>query len=275
MLDMMLSSHSLATGVGELMEIATEAGYRNATIPPNPFHGYDDPIWTQKRLREINTEFRREGGIVQRAILKYWPALMASRIRIYRNIFAAVPEKQVLVDSSKNSRYVRIGLSQLRDCPDLEPVLIWIRRDPRGVINSYRRKFPELSVSSLIDSIGRMESRQQQLFDKTSGRKAAIRYEKLAETPARVLEELCQTIGIGYENGMTRFWEHDHHHIGGNSGTKTLVAKFQDNPEGYSKLPWSQDHYSNHPLAIKLDERWRTEMPVADQAAIAKAFDLE
>ncbi len=275
LLDMMLSSHPTAFGLGELKVIAEDENYRKGLAPPNQFYGYADPVWTPQLLRELYGHFRKESNWVHRAVAKYRPGLLSNRTAIYRRLFSVLPGTSLLVDSSKNARYSRVALHQLRNAPDIDPFLIWIWRDPRAVINSYRRKFPDVPVAEFISRIKHMQLRRTELYNSIAVKKAFVRYEDLCRSPEAIVHGLCDLIGVDYRSDMLTYWQHDHHHLGGNSGTKTLVAKYHDIPEAFSDKPWSADFYRDHRLEIKLDERWKTELSMADQARIAAAFELE
>ncbi|WP_116106103.1 sulfotransferase [Lewinella sp. IMCC34191] len=274
LLDMMLSSHPAAFGLGELKVIRDDDRYRKGKVPPNGFHGYTDPVWTPERMSELYGHFRGERTWIYRAFAKFRPSLLGNRRRIYRTLFDALPGRSVLIDSSKNAQYTRIALHQLRSARDFTPYLVWIRRDPRAVINSYHRKFPEVSVAKFIDQIKGMEERRDRLFRRIYVEKACVHYEDLCRNPERVLRQLCELIGLDYRDDMITYWQHDHHHLAGNSGTKTLVAKYHDIPEAFSDKPWSADFYREHPLEIRLDERWKTELSIDNQRKIAAAFNL-
>ena len=274
LLDMMISSHPEAFGLGELKVIAENEDYRMGRVPPNDFYGYADPLWTPELMQQLYQHFRIESSWLHRAAARFYPRLLSNRVDIYRTLFAELPGTRLLVDSSKNTRYSRVALHQLRKASGIEPYLIWIWRDPRAVINSYRRKFPQLTVDHFIRDVKRMQSRKSKLYEDIAVKKAFIRYEDLCASPERVLSGLCNLLRIDYHSNMVNYWRHDHHHLAGNSGTKTLVAKYHGIPKAYSDKPWSADFYRGHPLAITLDERWKTELPKDDQTRIAAAFGL-
>ena len=274
LLDMMLGGHPSAFGLGELKVLYDDSNYRLGTTPPSVVYRYDDPLWTPDRMQAIHELFARETTWWQRAVLKYRPQLLTGRADIYRTIFAATRDRTVLIDSSKNTRYCRIALAQLAAATDLQPFLIWIWRDPRAVINSYRRKFPATSVDEWIARVQHMQTQKQRLFDGAAAPKRRVSYEALCQNPQAELRPLCALLDLPFREDMVAYWQHEQRQLAGNSGTKTLVARYHERMGSFSHKPWSAAHYKTHPLAIKLDERWRTELPVADQRRIASAFGL-
>ncbi|MBC6421765.1 MAG: hypothetical protein GDA43_03155 [Hormoscilla sp. SP5CHS1] len=62
---------------------------------------------------------------------------------------------------------------------------------------------------------------------------------------------------------MIEYYLHEHHPIGGNSGTQFLVAKAQNKNLDASFVKVSEnrrDYYQNHGLKISLYLRWREEL---------------
>jgi len=102
-------------------------------------------------------------------------------------------------------------------------------------------------------------------------------YEALATEPEQAARDLCEFLGLGFEPLMLRYWEHDHHHLGGNGGTRHLIFRYREqfgaqSQELQSRISESKKHYSHEyyddtHIAIQLDERWREEL-TADQLQI-------
>ena len=103
-----------------------------------------------------------------------------------------------------------------------------------------------------------------------SGSKMRLGYESLADSAPATAESLCNFLGIEYEPGMLGYWEHDHHHLGGNGGTRHLIFRYREQFKKHStqlekRISASKEHYSHEyydatRIAIKLDERWRNEL---------------
>lgn len=51
----------------------------------------------------------------------------------------------------------------------------------------------------------------------------AVNYNQLVGDPQRLLAKTCAAIGMDYFEGKERFWEKEHHHLFGSSGTRKQV----------------------------------------------------
>jgi len=52
----------------------------------------------------------------------------------------------------------------------------------------------------------------------------SVHFNELVKHPQRKLEEICAFVGMSYFDGKERFWEKQHHHIGGSHGTFMQMA---------------------------------------------------
>ena len=60
-----------------------------------------------------------------------------------------------------------------------------------------------------------------------------------------------------------QYYLHKHHPLGGNTGTQYLIIKAQDDIKENTPIKLSERnkyYYSDHPLEIKLDLRWKKEL---------------
>ena len=267
LLDLILASHSSAFGVGELKDLKFH-GFQ----PGNVLGGKDSRLWTAARARRVVSLFNVEKGYPHRLQRKVAPGTLRNRRKLYGELFAGLPDRSILVDSSKSPNYLRRSLEQLR-ASNITPYVIWITRDPRGVINSFVRK-KGLTIADGIQRYDAKHAEVERLFSAldTPGRK--VSYERLADTPEPVVRDVCEWLEIDYEPAMLRFWEGEHFHVGGNSGTKSFLAKFRGNPNATTGKEGSKEYYAHHDLAIRLDERWRTQLSAEDQASIADHYQL-
>ncbi|CAH0998965.1 hypothetical protein LEM8419_00260 [Neolewinella maritima] len=275
LVDLILSSHSSSLGVGELIDVRNKEGYARGTLVPNELYGFDDSLWTPQRLRYVYQQFVKERSFWHRVLGKVAPMMQSNRTKIYASILDAVPKKRLLVDSSKSVPYTKTSLLQLKASEAFEPYLIWIKRDPRGVINSYRRKYPEIPVATFIEKFKRAEREIRQIHDTLGVKKMIVDYGQLAGYPEAETRRLCDFCGLDFEADMLEFWKHEHHHIAGNSGTKTLVAKYHNAIDAYTTNEGSKEFYAQHGFAIKADVRWQSEMRGDDLGEVIEAFDLE
>jgi hypothetical protein len=140
-------------------------------------------------------------------------------------------------------------------------------RDGRAVVNSYLRKYPDRSVEWEAQRWKQQTEAMEAYYEQFSGDKLMVFYEELCTQPAEVMQEVCRLLSIDFEPAMLNYWIHDHHLVGGNAGTRSLIHKYRrqfsqqepGKPDSYAGS-WHGDYYRRAELAIKLDTRWQEEL---------------
>ncbi len=166
-----------------------------------------------------------------------------------------------VIDSTKNVDWIRQRCAELS--PSSQPMLIFLGRDGRAVINSRVRKYPERSIDRLISDWKTQIERTRELYETFDGRRCRLRYEDLASDTEGTIRRLCEVLELAYEPAMLDFERHQHHPLGGNNGTQYLVARsrFEDPAMAFvSLLPRNRRYYVEHAAAIQLDLRWQSEL---------------
>ncbi len=170
--------------------------------------------------------------------------------------------KPVIVDSTKNIAWLNSQIDTLTQI-SAECSLIFLQRDGRAVLNSRIRKYPTIAVQTLIQDWLDQIAATEQLFANFGGPKIKIHYEELATAPATIIQKLCDWLNLPYQEAMLHYYQHDHHPLGGNTGTQLLVIKSQQKPHPYRQLSPKNHYYEHHPLEIRLDLRWQKELAPA------------
>lgn len=170
--------------------------------------------------------------------------------------------RSVIIDSTKDLDWIGDHTRTLVDA-GVEPHLLYLQRDGRAVINSRVRKYPDRYPVQQIDQWLDQIQKTTDFYDAYPGQKTILHYEAFATDPAASARQLCQFLSIDYHPGMIRFFEFDHHPLGGNNGTQYLVARHQgpNLERPYNTLgDRSRSYYERHENGIKLDLRWTTEL---------------
>ncbi|MBD3212696.1 MAG: hypothetical protein GF311_08805 [Candidatus Lokiarchaeota archaeon] len=170
--------------------------------------------------------------------------------------------KEIVIDSTKKLEWVKIQLDKLTNTPS-EKYLIYLLRDGRAVINSRLRKYKETHPEEIIEEWIRHMEKTNYFYQGFNGPKIQLHYEELATEPVKAIRSLCQFLGIIYEDAMLRYYNHQHHPLGGNTGTQSLIIKAQEENIENQYIQLSERnkyYYSDHPLSIKLDLRWVKEL---------------
>lgn len=236
-LNLILGSHTQVEGVGELTAFDKCRWYLLAdqTASDGRLCSCGAPIseceyWNKviDRLRkahslpalEINSknreQFENNNYAVMKAILE-------------------VSGKRILCDSSKDLH--RLTRLLQGDCFDVS--IVHIVRDARAVAYSYkksgmwyksqgllteeRRKFYDFDNAAI-----RWQSTNISCFlecQKRRTRYICIRYEDLVADPGKYIAKILEKANLSFESSQLIFWEHIHHHLGGN------IARFKTRKE--------------------------------------------
>lgn len=176
--------------------------------------------------------------------------------------------KDILIDSSKSPGWVRRQLRHQHHWQQIEPIIIYVVRDGRAVVNSFLRKYPERGATAVIEDWMRRVSELNEFYTSSPHTKQMVHYEEFCLNPEKVTQELCNTIGIGYDAVMLEFWKHDHHVVGGNAGTQSMITKFREKIGDGAAIQageWHDGYYDHEPM-IKLDLRWKDELSAENLA---------
>ncbi len=181
----------------------------------------------------------------------------------------------LMIDSSSEVSWIRRQKEAI--ATNAQAYLIFLQRDGRAVVNSYRRKYPERDLKEIIHNWQNKIQQTQELFEEFSGKKLIVHYEELALHTDTVLERLCEFLGIAYEPDMRNFSNAEYHVLGGNNGTQYLVAhsQVQTHPDQAQQFlsrmaAPNRQHYQTHNADIVLDVRWQTELSDAQQSLFAQ-----
>lgn len=236
LLGMILGSHSHCFYTGEALK--TSYFHKDQTPIRKrmcKFCGFDCPVWSKLDLNKSTD--------------------------IYTQLMA-ITHKPVVIDSTKRIAWLQQKISEVIS-NNITPYLIFIQRDGRAVVNSRIRKSPDQDIAEIITAWVQKIRETEELFTAFPQQKIKIRYEELATKPDSIINHLCDFLELPYESSMRNYYDHEHHPLGGNSGTQSLVLKAQ--PQEFSsplisRFETQEDYYQEHPPDIKLDLRWQTEL---------------
>jgi hypothetical protein len=267
LLDLLLGSHSKVFSVGELASL----------VPQMKKSGTDNICG----ICEGHCSFWDDRGnksVLRRYFGKYpFSSFISPFIQNQKNIYRHLLEwsgAEVLVDSSKDADWFMRQLHHLHSWDQITPYVIYLIRDGRAVVNSYLRKYPELGIKHISHTWKRQFLQLNEFYRKADSQfKMQVSYEDLARNPIEEVHKICKFLDLPFEEDMLRYWEHDHHIINGNLGTRSLIYKFRAQ---FQSNHWAErldevdnrhrNFYSRMGLAIRLDERWKEELSKEDLA---------
>ncbi|MGH8503822.1 MAG: sulfotransferase family protein [Gammaproteobacteria bacterium] len=281
LLDLLLGSHSQSFSLGELSRLGSLI---------------DAPRSEYRKIcgvcvRECDFWNKRAAVPVLEVYFSQKNRLRSALGRLSQNIYnpykliARWSGRSVLIDSSKNPAWIKRRTVPAHTWRGIQPHLVYMCRDGRAVVNSYYRKYPDRGMVNLIENWKRQTASMNAFYDRFPHAKTKVHYEELATQPEQVVRSLCRNLGMDYETSMLRYWEHEHHHVMGNGGTRSLIYKYREKfgtdlaamrqRQAAAKQFYDPSFYDNMDIGIKLDERWRVEMsPEQCQQFDAIAGDL-
>lgn len=271
LLSLILGSHSSAFAIGEMWSIARGIGGTGEKAPAIcGICPAECPFWNEPSHLSVLRSYFGGGNSRNWLLSKLYGHFGSLRMDIYRHLFEWTGA-DVLIDSTKAEAWSRRQLKPPWYWREVVPLLIYTTRDGRAVTNSYLRKYPDADMASEAKRWAEGTLRREQYFqDFSEARRIRVAYEQLATKPGKVMRSICSRLGIKYEPEMLRYWQHEHHIVAGNTGTRSLILRWQERLGGnrvqqesglYQVSAYAGETYYDHVgLAIKLDTRWTREL---------------
>ena len=274
LVNMVLGGHPRGAALGEVKSLPA----RLAGPDPTPCRSCDDDchVWSRDFAEGlVRRHWPGHGGAGDR-IARHPLARRARRTLGLRpdNLFDAVFRRSgadVLFDSSKGADWVEGRMGEVRRDGVATPFFVFVTRDGRAVLHSFRRRQPDVPAQVQIDRWTRQMAQFERIYDRMPpSQRLRVSYEALTRDPEGQTRRICDALGLDYDPAMLRYWEHEHHALGGNKGTHLLVHRsrgtdLEANPR---LLPdrRRREHYLAHGLAIREDDRWRRDIDPDDLA---------
>ncbi len=185
LLDMMLSNADNGFSCGEVHALFRP--YRPHHVNPKCVCGASNcDIW--KRLRKYGER------------------------RLYVGIFKEMPHLEFIVDSSKDSLWIKDQTLNLDESNiEIHNILIW-KTPLEFAFSCFKRGILDKWERSWINYHKRYFSSIEKWY--------SVRYQNLAKDPSEKLKTLCDLIGIEYFSGKENYWEKTHHTLFGNYSAK-------------------------------------------------------
>lgn len=178
-------------------------------------------------------------------------------LTIYENLETII-DSEIVIDSSKNTNWIDHN-SCLAQKQSRNPGLIFLKRDGRAVVNSRIRKYSQQQPEEHIKKWQQQMAMSNELYDSFRGAKMEVLYHELTARPEETIQKICQFFSIPYEPQMLAFYNQEHHPLGGNNGTQSLLDQARKTLA--TELTGAKkEYFANHPQAIKHDSRWKQQL---------------
>jgi len=264
LVDLVISSATEAFGLGEIHAIRKDK-YKSREVPICSIHHENCTFWNESRWNKI------ENYLIQNRVKRQLSRFINYRYKLYDYLMKE-SGKRVLIDSSKYPEWVQYSMKKIKQT-NIEVYLVYLLRDPRAICNSWHRKYPEWSMDKIISEHKANLKKMNNVFEEAAVKKIKVYYEDIATEPNHSFGRLFSFMNENYSQDYIKYWQYEHHHIGGNSGTKSLIHKYQSSSSGNINKN-TKSYYEDHELTIKHDERWRRELSKESLSLIEREFEL-
>lgn len=225
LLGRLLSNHSDVVDVGELLRLERMMDHPSTNcwcgLPANTC-----PDWN-RYLQGIPDKVKRN--------YKKWTPALLNHVR--ENAGA-----KVLVDVSKTRAY-RLA----KDWKDPKVGFVLLLRDPRGIFRSHVAERNDLTDRLKLHK--KWITRFEAFAKKKKKRCLVMHYEDLMKDPASKMKELCDFIGIDFQEGL-----------------------ISPSAQNLHMASYSGSRFTRESKSLELDERWRQEISFEDISQISNAL---
>ena len=270
LVDLILGSHSRSFSLGELQRIHSSIDSFSKTTQICGVCVGHCPFWNDKANLFLLKFFYSKANPGLALVSK-----LAQCLQNPYKLLSKWSNKSILIDSSKRPGWIQRQLRFPHRWLGIEPYLLYMVRDGRAIVSSYRRKYDDKGLAQITNHWKQETIKMNRFYEQfPHDKKITVHYEKLATNPEAVVNSLCAFLKIEYEPAMLNYWAGDHHHLYGNGGTRALIYRYRDlqqqsSPEQRIRAERAKQHYKHEyydqiDISIKLDERWRTEMSEND-----------
>lgn len=180
-------------------------------------------------LGEVHAYYRKQSRIynskkciVCREGCEKWEGINVKHKRPYRNL-SNVFETEVFVDSSKTIGWFR----QHQEYLEVQYVFIW--KDLVSLRQSLcdrqaRLKWTNAQLEARYSSQLRNLIHQVGALAEMPGGFVGLSLESLLADPSSMTRRLCDILDLEYFEGKEKFWNFEHHHVGGASSVGKLLT---------------------------------------------------
>lgn len=271
LLELILDSHPRIRGLGEVNQVGPIIDKAAAgTEALCSFCGPNCSLWSNQFDQAVLRRYFSRRGIqaAQRRSL-------ARRQRSIYAYFHAWTDEPVLTDSSKNLLWIERALRPAYVWRNMDPMLIFLTRDGRAVVNARLRKHADLSARAAATEWADRIRLTDGLFSRFPGERALrISYESLAREPEATIASVCEFLGVDFEPRILRYWENEHHVVRGNQWLIDSCRRYlrggAEEKKAHQPKTWtgrgSENWHEKETPGIRFDERWREELSAENLA---------
>ena len=193
--------------------------------------------------------------------------------KMYRQVFAAFPEMDLVVDSSKKIHWASFHAGASGG--ELQFKYLFLERDLRGCWASHKRGMPGEGAERL-EKLKKQKRRREAFYSELPDEvRMGVRYEDLAVDLDGVLARIWDFVGLRFESGADAFCRYPQHVIGGNPAPVFQYHRHQGKDTSFLDKRWDptlRSYYEALPSGFVLDERWREELSESELTLFSRMF---
>lgn len=243
LLDLLLSSHKKVCGVGELHKLkgyiengnvcTCHKAINNCSLWSDIIQDFDtDPVLKVDRDKIDFLLNNRTFTYVDNSTQIDKETYISEHEHIYQAIVDAT-ECEIIVDSSKKVNRVEL----LKESNIIDPVVIHLVRDGRGVLWSYKKKYSN-TISFIWKWIA--ENMKTEIIRQRNNLDSIlVRYKDLASDTETELQKILKFIGLQYNPSILQFRDKEQHQVGGNRMRLKSGSEIKEDTEWKERLSLS------------------------------------
>lgn len=164
----------------------------------------------------------------------FWPSALAE-LSEHSSIHAGLASLTGCTHVALNNPFVDPrGLTDL-EAPGVKVIGLSVVRDVRAVVASHRRRH-DTSVRESAEWVRAHAG----LADAASSPGLRLQHEAVVADPHRALAQVAEVTGIAWGPDAHRFWEFEHHPVGGNGGPINVLRAGRA-PDRATQADWSTE----------------------------------
>lgn len=157
-----------------------------------------------------------------------------------------------LIDCSKNLDWLAKFINQDR----FQVKVIHLIREPRGWFASEKRRRAGMTATTGMEMWLNLNVAIVNFIKHYRLTSMPAYYDELATDEEKYFPSVCEFIGIPFERTMLKYWEYEHHALGGNGAAFNVIGGYQD-----AKVTTGDDaFYRLNARRQFYDTRWRSQL---------------
>ncbi|KMK64764.1 sulfotransferase [Puniceibacterium sp. IMCC21224] len=172
---------------------------------------------------------------------------------------------RILVDCSKRLDWLELAAASSK----FESIALHLIKDPRGWFASQKRRSRMTAKHGCAAWVKRNREIQNRLVQLGVPRFTTF-YDEIILDPEQHMTHVCDFLGIAFDPNAFRYWEVEHHGLGGNGAALNNLVR----AEQYTVKTGDDEYYFDRLKKVFHDQRWSSELDADEIAIIEQDKDV-